>query len=104
MYSYRGYNDIYPKWNPITGKLEGMQRFIEMQKVLKEVKQVYSDREHYDVLFPKGSTEEQKKTIILGALESLESDGYEVVGAEPIEEIYSKIVGRRFFARRKEEE
>ena len=53
--------------------------------------------EKIDVLFENNQTEEQKRLFLISEYERIESNGLKIVGAEPIERIQVKIIGRRFF-------
>lgn len=53
--------------------------------------------EHIDVIFKTDQTEEQKSSFLISEYERIENSGLKIIGAEPIEKIYVKILGKRFF-------
>lgn len=54
------------------------------------------NKETYEVMFPKGFTEDQIYSLVAEAIAKIESGGKRIIGAEPIERIHVEIIGRRF--------
>lgn len=54
------------------------------------------NKETYEIMFPKGFTEDQIYSLVAEAIAKIESSGKRIIGAEPIERIHVEIIGRRF--------
>lgn len=54
------------------------------------------NKETYEIMFPKGFTEDQIYSLVAEAIAKIESGGKRIIGTEPIEKIHVEIIGRRF--------
>lgn len=58
------------------------------------------NKEEINIIFTPESTYEEKNEQIKKQIDAIESSGGRIVGGEPIEKLYVKIIGRRFIVER----